>query len=109
MSDKTNGQEQKGLSTEKYPALQTLSGVYRVLAWLAGISSIIVIVYGLSMLNNFRTKSAGIDLIIQGLIYGVLGVILCLAISQGIKLFIDLEYNTRVQNRLLTDLLEKIN
>lgn len=115
MSEETNGQNgQKDQSrdeftAERYPALQTLSGVYLVLAWLAGISAIIFIIYGLSMLNNFRTKSEGIDLIIQGLIYGVLGVIFCLAISQGIKLFVDLERNTRKQNQLLTKLLEKNN
>jgi len=74
--------------TYRYPALRTISGIYMVLAWLIGIAAIIVTFY-------FLLKS---DMKIFGLISFVFGGLLALglaAISESIKVFIDIENNTR--------------
>lgn len=46
-------------------------------------------------------------LIFSSIIYGFIGTITVLAFSEGIKLFIDLENNTRIQIDLLTKLNDK--
>lgn len=72
----------------RYPALRTISGIYMVLAWIIGIAAIIVTFYFLSESN---TKIFGIvSLVIGGLL--ALGLA---AISEAIKVFLDIEYNTR--------------
>jgi len=53
-------------------------------------------------------KAAGTTIIIYALIMGLMGVITLLAISEGIKLFIQIEDNTNKQNSLLTKLIDKI-
>ena len=83
----------------KYPALITISRIYRLLAVLVGIVSVIGFFYGLY---------AGIGIIVFSLIAGLLGVISFLAISEGIKLFISIENNTSEQNKLLGKLINKI-
>ncbi len=84
-----------GYSSSKYPVLETISGIYKFLAWIVGIGAIIGIIFGITLLDNYGGKAAGTSLIIYSLIAGFFGVITLLAISEVIKLFIDIEYNTR--------------
>jgi|GEM_PF-975030 uncharacterized paraquat-inducible protein A len=92
----------------KYPALNTISGIYQFLAILVGIGSVIGLFYGLNLMTQYGGKPAGIGIIIYSLIAGLLVVISLLAISEGIKLFISIENNTSEQNKLLGKLINKI-
>ena len=92
----------------KYPALNTISGIYQFLAILVGIGSVIGLFYGLNLMTQYGGKPAGIGIIIYSLIAGLLVVISLLAISEGIKLFISIENNTSEQNKLLGKLIKKI-
>lgn len=72
----------------RYPALRTIAGVYMVLAWIIGIAAIITTVY---FLSEDRMQIFGlVSLIVGGLL--ALGLA---AISESIKVFLDIEYNTR--------------
>ena len=72
----------------RYPALKTISGVYIALAWIIGI---IVFIGSLYFLSTESMKMMALGLILLGGLL-VLGLA---AISEIIKLFIDIEKNTR--------------
>jgi len=92
----------------KYPALRTISFLYYILAILIGVGSIIALIIGMNKLQiGFGDNTTGANLIISSLISGVFGVIVLLAISEIIKLSIDLERNSRKQISLLKELIEK--
>jgi len=72
----------------RYPALRTIAVVYMVLAWVIGVVTVIALFYFISEEN-----------IVQGVISIIAGGLLALglaAISEIIKVFLDIEYNTRV-------------
>jgi len=73
----------------KYPALKLISGVYKLLAHLTAIISILISVF--YILNNNGEYIIPIITIISG---GIL-VITFFAISEIILIFIDIEKNTR--------------
>ncbi|MCK4358497.1 MAG: hypothetical protein KAW92_07105 [Candidatus Cloacimonetes bacterium] len=75
-------------SSSKYPALKTISGIYKFLAWIVGFGSCASIV-------AFITLSTDIIYIVYSVIGGFFLVISLFAISEIIKLFINIEYNTR--------------
>ena len=75
---------------ERYPALRFISGLYRILAWLIGIATAIVFLYMLSQ------GQMGIPIGIGVLIGGGILFVTFLAIAEGIKVFIDIEHNTRI-------------
>lgn len=92
----------------KYPALRIISVLYKVLAILIGMAAFIGFFYGLTRLEGgYRAKAEGIRIIISSLISGTIGVIALLAFSELIKLFIDLESNSRVQINLLKKILNR--
>ncbi len=92
----------------KYPALRIISGIYKALAFIVGIAAFIAFFYGISLLEQgYRAKATGISFIISSLVSGIIGVIAFLAISEILKLFIDLESNSRKQIILLNKLLDK--
>ncbi len=75
----------------RYPTLRTIAGVYMVLAWIIGIATIITMLYFL----------ADSDMPIFGLVSLIVGGLLALglaAISESIKVFLDIEYNTRKES-----------
>jgi phosphotransferase system glucose/maltose/N-acetylglucosamine-specific IIC component len=74
-----------------YPALQSIAGFSKMLAWLIAILAIIGIFIGLANL-----ASSGIILLLGSLIGGGIGFITLLAASEMIKLSIDIEKNTRI-------------
>ncbi|MBC8214751.1 MAG: hypothetical protein ISR90_06140 [Candidatus Marinimicrobia bacterium] len=87
----------------KYHALNLISAIYLIIAWMVGISALIALIYGF-----LDKKDTGVLIIVYSLIYGLFGVISLLTISEGIKLFISIENNTSEQNKLLSKLIKKI-
>ncbi len=107
-NEENNQQNYSENESSKYPALRTISGIYKVLAIIIGIGAMIALMVGFSLLGQgYRSKSTGTSLIISSLISGTIGVIAFLAISEILKLFIDLESNSRKQISLLNKLLNK--
>jgi hypothetical protein len=96
-------------TADSYPALKAIASIYRILAILAAIAAIITLFYGVSLLgkNLPLMQASGTEVIIKALIFGIFGTITCLAISEGIRLFINLESNSRKQVELLTQLVDK--
>lgn len=74
----------------EYPALKTISAIFRVMAWLVGIAAVIKLVYGLFLIDNHETKEIGIVVTVYSLIGGLFGVVFILALSEGIKLLINI-------------------
>lgn len=72
----------------RYPALRTIAGIYMVFAWIVGIASVISTFY---FLSNTNGKIFGLVSLVFG---GILALGLA-AISESIKVFLDIEYNTR--------------
>jgi len=79
----------------RYPALIFIAKVYKGLAYLVGIIAAVGIIVGLNYLADERQRGVGITLLIQSIIGGAFGVITLLAASETIKVFIDIEENTR--------------
>ena len=75
---------------ERYPALRFISGVYRLLAWVILVSTVIVFIYFLYQGLFVNLFSFG-AILIGGLLFVTL-----LATAEGIKVFIDIEHNTRI-------------
>jgi len=98
-SPEKSDQKESILNEAKYPTLRTISLIYKVLAVINGLGALIAIIYGL-------LKSEMI-IITYSLVSGIIGVIAFLAISEIIKLFIDLEQNSRKQIMLFNKMLDK--
>jgi len=75
-------------STEKYPALRTIARLFTIYAWIAGIVTLIIAA-------NFGTKSEGSIIVLPVIVIGALNVLGSLAVSELIKVVIDIEFNTR--------------
>ena len=78
---------EKNITRYRYPALRTISGVYKALAWIIGIATIITTIY---MLVDDELVIGLVSLLVGGLL--ALGLA---ALSELIKVFLDIEYNTR--------------
>lgn len=74
---------------KKYPALRTIAGIFAGLAWIIGLAAVIGTGYLIT------TGEQGIIASIPMILGGALTVIMLVAASELIKLFIDIEYNTR--------------
>ena len=85
----------------RYPTLIFIAKVYKGLAYLVGILAVIGVIVSLSYLENQFQRGIGITLLIQSIIGGALGVITLLAASESIKVFIDIEENTRKTTELV--------
>jgi hypothetical protein len=73
----------------KYPALRFISSMYKLLAFLIGIVAVVI---GILSMSGFDANyPLGFGIILGGLI----GLITMLAMSEGIKVFLDIEENTR--------------
>jgi Ca2+/Na+ antiporter len=77
----------------RYPVLKTISGIYRILALIVAILSVIGFIVSLF---HLREPFLGIPLLIGSLIGGAISVISLWAISEVIDIFIDIERNTRL-------------
>ena len=99
---------QSELIKSKHLALSTISATYKIMAVLFGVAAFFGLFYGISMLNEYGVNQMGIGFIAYSILGGSLGVVSLLAISEGIKLFIDVENNTFRQNSLIEKLIDKI-
>ena len=85
------------VKSEKYPALRTISGMYMFIAWIVGVGSFILLIFGFFLME--------ISLIISSLIVGFIGVVSMLAISEIIKLFMNIanDVNKIKENSIKSD------
>jgi len=89
LTERETSTQSVSLTAEKYPALRTIAGLYTAFAWIVGIVALIIAIY-------FGTKGeAGLLIAVPTLVIGALMVLGVLAVSESIKVFIDIEYNTR--------------
>lgn len=94
----------------KYPALRIISVIFKVLAVLAAIVGLIGALVGLAQMTGNAygaAPAAGGLIVLVSLLYGGLLCIYMFAVSEAIRVFIDIEGNTRLTNELLRKLLEK--
>lgn len=77
--------------SERYPALIFISGIYRLLAWIILIATAIILFYMLSQGGQMGVPFAVGAILIGGILFVTL-----LAAAEGIKVFIDIEHNTRI-------------
>lgn len=93
----------------KYPVLRVISLIFKGLAVIAAIAGLIGALLGLSQMlgNTNGAPAAGGLIVLASLLYGGLGCIYALAISEGISVFIDIEANTRLTNKLLREFLDR--
>lgn len=83
------------LKTE-YPALSTISIIFKVIGVVIVLFAVIALIYGLSLLGEYgHEERLGIYLIISALVSGLLFSIPFFAFSELIKLFVRIEFNTR--------------
>lgn len=78
--------------SNKYPALRTIAGFYRILAFVAGGFAVIA---AMILFTNSDGGANGIILALFSLMSGAITVITLLAIAEAIQVFIDIEANTR--------------
>lgn len=79
-----------------YPALRIVIAVYWVAAFFIGIVASTGIVIGI--------MKGELVLFISGVIGGLIGVITCIAAAEAIKVFLDIEENTRKSTTLLSQI-----
>lgn len=92
-SDEETEQQEETDVTKRYPALRTIAGIYSVFAWIIGIVAVIIAIYSYS-----QNEKAGLIVAIPTIVVGALIVLGLLAASESIKVFIDIEENTRKTN-----------
>lgn len=86
--------EHKTMLPEKYPALRTIAGFFKLLAWIVGIVAVIAAVLLASKGGDFGILISVIIIVIGATI--LLGL---LAISESIMVLIDIEHNTRQKSK----------
>ncbi len=86
--------EHKSMLPEKYPALRTIAGFFKLLAWIVGIVAVIAAVLLASKGGDFGILISVIVIVIGAII--LLGL---LAISESIMVLIDIEHNTRQKSK----------
>jgi|GEM_PF-5052565 len=77
----------------RYGALRTLSGVYKVLAYLVAGAGGIGVLVGLAVMT--KNAGGGFGIIVLSVLYGGMMFVSLLAFAQMIILMIDIEGNTR--------------
>ncbi|NQV14095.1 hypothetical protein HQ531_01460 [bacterium] len=97
----------KNSSTGRYPALTIISFVYKIAAGFIIFMASGVMLYGLSLLENSRSASTGLLISGSALIIGGISAVSLYAVSELLKLVMDIESNSRKQNRLLEKILNK--
>jgi hypothetical protein len=80
--------------SDRYPMLRFLSGLFNILAAIAGVAALITVAFGLSQVGQGQ-GIPGWFLIFGGIAGGLSGVATNIAIAECIRLFLDIERNTR--------------
>jgi flagellar motor component MotA len=93
----------------RYPALRVISVVFKVIAVLAAVFGLIGAVVGLVQMTGetYGATATGGFMALFSLVYGGLLCIYMFAAAEAIRVFIDIEGNSRLTNDLLRKLLEK--
>ncbi|NUM32670.1 MAG: hypothetical protein HUU47_10165 [Bacteroidetes bacterium] len=86
--------EDKWADEKRYPALRTIAGIYYAFAWIIGIVAVIIVFISWSK----GDETGKLMIAIPTLVVGALIVLGLLATSESIKVFIDIEENTRKTN-----------
>ena len=73
----------------RYPALRLMAGIYKILAWLVAIGTLL----GIVMLAASHELSGVLTL--AAFLGGAVGFVTLFAASEGIMVFLDIEENTR--------------
>lgn len=76
--------------SQRYPALQTIAGICKILAYLNAISAVVGGFYFVA-----TSGITGIFILISSLFLGAIAFVILYAISELIHVFIDIEENTR--------------
>lgn len=76
------------IPANQYPALITISGIYTVLSWIIGLGVLIA-----ALLTGSKMDSITLPVLI--IVIGAFVVLGLLAMAEVIRLFIDIEFNTR--------------
>jgi hypothetical protein len=92
---------------KKYASLRVIAVIYRVLAFIWGAAAVITLIYGITMLGSRYEAATGMIAVISSIVGGIVGVIGLCAFSDILKLFMDLESNSRKQTALLFKMSEK--
>ncbi|MFN4074686.1 MAG: hypothetical protein ACK4HC_02125 [Cloacibacterium sp.] len=82
----TKNHKPTSFSIDKYPALKTISKIYEIFAWIIVLITLIITI--ISIKDSFLL---GLGILIAG---GIIALGL-FAIAESIKVFVDIEYNTR--------------
>jgi len=93
-NETSDDNEQKETFEKRYPASRTIAGVISFIAWTVAVITVIIAFIGFS---NLPSNSGGMEIIIPlgTLIIGAFFFIILLSQSEMIKVFIDIEENTR--------------
>ena len=87
-SSQRQNNNEKNNNSYRYPALRTIAGVYMVFTWIIGIITILTTL-------KFFFKDGNVIFGFVSLIAGGLLALGLGALSEVIKVFLDIEYNTR--------------
>jgi len=77
------------ITDHKYPALRTIAGIFAAFAWIVGLASLVAAIF------FFSKGETGIVIALPIIIGGAITVLMLAAAAELIKLFIDIEHNTR--------------
>ena len=80
--------------TNSYPALKAISFIYLISAWLVVIGAIIGLFYNLYLIGDDNIW-VSLILVLRYLLFGLFGFISFLALSEGIKLFVNIANDLR--------------
>jgi hypothetical protein len=76
----------------RYPALRTIAGFYRILAIAVFLAALVGIVYAISY---WKEREGQFIILYLSSAFGLFGTVTTLAVAETIKVFIDIEENTR--------------
>jgi len=84
-----------------YPALSVISSLLSIIGVLIIIISIGGVIFGITLLDGYSTKQAGIIFIIASILCGLPFSLIFIGSSELIKLMVRIEYNTRAKDQKL--------
>ena len=82
----------------RYPALRLISKIYAILAWVSFFVSIPVIIFNAFQATTNIGWPMGVFTFLLGIVCCGLVFVTLLAISEAIRVFIDIEENTRLRS-----------
>ena len=83
----------------EYPLLLTIGLICKVIGIVIVIVAVIGFFYGISLINDYNSKTIGVILIFSSLLSGLLFSVPFFAFAELIKVFVRIEINTRKTNK----------